>query len=367
MAQVELKVGVEHALVSRVDARSHPDETVASRGFATAAAERERFALGSVEDRAPGEVGMDAPEDRQRPQGEGSGIGLFSGCFARLEGQASADPSRDFQWPSGVLCAPDGGRAHLGTRRPGRRQSLTEPDSIGKTWWRRRGTAVGNPWRTRRPAPEFPPRNELSWGNGEDQHGEGDSSLGHYSLLRPVSRPSCVHCAEADLYLDPMSKKRRLPVVGPTSDLAPPFPGYWAIVTGVVAFTAWLPLSLAAAWLIQAWLPPGEAAGALPAAGLAALGISLGAFLVAVVFAAAITRGAAGASSRDAVAGGTLAGLVGCGVAGVAGALQSWTVAGVSVLVLGMTGALGGALGGSLGRRWAGRGPDRVDPTQARD
>jgi hypothetical protein len=172
------------------------------------------------------------------------------------------------------------------------------------------------------------------------------------------------------VYLAAVPEKRRLPLVGSSAELAPEVvPGHWTIAMAALAFAFWMPLSLLAVWAGQAavgWLVSRGSATPAREASMV-VGLLLGSFLLAAALASAVVRGAApGARTKNAVAGGVLAAFFSCGVAAGAGALASWSVAAVSVLVLGLAGAAGGALGGWIGHRWAERRSVRVDPTRSR-
>jgi hypothetical protein len=168
-----------------------------------------------------------------------------------------------------------------------------------------------------------------------------------------------------------MSAKRRLPLLdsSPASGAGELIPGHWLLATAALAFTLWLPLAVLAVWGAQAVLGrSGDLGGSNRGAALIVVGLLLGSFFLAAGFAAALVRGTAPrATVADVTWGGAFSALVSCTVAVTAGELAPWNVAAVSVLVLGLTGALGGALGGRLGHRWARRRSVRVDPTGPRD
>ncbi len=202
----------------------------------------------------------------------------------------------------------------------------------------------------------------------------GDTSLavGHSCLPvacfvspRPYKRPA-VPTARC---LRQMPTKRRLPLFDSAPASAEGTPGHWVLAMAALAFTLWLPLALLAVWVAQAVVGhAGDPGAGGPGAAFIVVGLLLGSFFMASSLAAALVRGTTTrASAADVVGGGVLAALASCAVALAAGELGQWSVAAVSVLVLGLTGALGGALGGRIGRRWAGRRSVRVDPTRPTD
>ena len=88
--------------------------------------------------------------------------------------------------------------------------------------------------------------------------------------------------------------KRRLPLLAPTSDsgASVPTPGHWILAMAALAFTAWLPLSLAALWAAQLAVGrSGDPGVGGRTAALAVVGLLLGSFLLATGLASALVRG----------------------------------------------------------------------------